>query len=217
MLFWRAGAATQPLEPCAPAASAPAARRCWAAQPCWFAAGLAGRAALAHQPGGGAGAGSCRPPPLRCRCWLDAQPRRARSSGRRAFRSCCSRTWRLSHPGAAAPAGRSRGAGDDHSAGEGCWRPAKIVGVISAIVLGGRLLLRPCCAGSPRANPEIFTAALLLVGTVTICQGLSMALGAFLALRVAGPRDSEYRRELETDIGAPSRAFCECGSSSPWV
>ncbi len=79
----------------------------------------------------------------------------------------------------------------------------KTFGVIGAIVRGGRLLLRPLLrwiAGS--RTPEIFTAAslLLVVGIAGLMQqiGLSMALGAFLAGVLLA--DSEYRRELETDI-----------------
>jgi len=80
---------------------------------------------------------------------------------------------------------------------------AKIVGVIGAIVLGGRLLLRPLLRWIARSHtPEIFTAAslLLVVGIAALMQsvGLSMALGAFLAGVLLA--ESEYRRELETDI-----------------
>jgi glutathione-regulated potassium-efflux system ancillary protein KefC len=80
---------------------------------------------------------------------------------------------------------------------------AKIVGTIVAIVLGGRLLLRPALRAIARSRtPEIFTAAalLLVVAVATLMQvmGLSMALGAFLAGVLLA--DSEYRRELETDI-----------------
>ena len=80
---------------------------------------------------------------------------------------------------------------------------AKAIGVVLAIVLGGRLLLRPALrwiAGSQ--TPEIFTAAslLLVFATAALMQavGLSMALGAFLAGVLLA--ESEYRRELETDI-----------------
>ena len=79
----------------------------------------------------------------------------------------------------------------------------KALGVVAIIVLGGRLLLRPTLrwiAGS--ATPEIFTAAslLLVLATAALMQtvGLSMALGAFLAGVLLA--ESEYRRELETDI-----------------
>ena len=78
-----------------------------------------------------------------------------------------------------------------------------IIGVIVGIVLAGRLLLRPVFRWIARSNtPEIFTAAslLLVVGISALMQwvGLSMALGAFLAGVLLA--ESEYRRELETDI-----------------
>ncbi len=80
---------------------------------------------------------------------------------------------------------------------------AKAVGVIAAIVLGGRLLLRPALRWIAASDtPEIFTAAslLLVVATAALMQsvGLSMALGAFLAGVLLA--ESEYRRELETDL-----------------
>jgi len=80
---------------------------------------------------------------------------------------------------------------------------ARIIGVIVAIVLGGRLLLRPLLRWiASSRTPEIFTAAslLLVVAIAGLMHqvGLSMALGAFLAgVLLAG---SEYRRALETDI-----------------
>jgi glutathione-regulated potassium-efflux system ancillary protein KefC len=87
---------------------------------------------------------------------------------------------------------------------DGGWLgAAKAAAMIAVIVLGGRLLLRPALrwiAGS--RTPEIFTAAalLLVVATAALMQsvGLSMALGAFLAGVLLA--ESEYRRELETDI-----------------
>ncbi|WP_418117827.1 glutathione-regulated potassium-efflux system protein KefC [Variovorax sp. 350MFTsu5.1] len=80
---------------------------------------------------------------------------------------------------------------------------AKIIGVIGGIILGGRLLLRPILRWIARSDtPEIFTAAalLLVVAIAALMQlvGLSMALGAFLAGVLLA--ESEYRRELETDI-----------------
>jgi glutathione-regulated potassium-efflux system ancillary protein KefC len=85
----------------------------------------------------------------------------------------------------------------------GWWGAAKAVAVIAALLLGGRLLLRPALrwiAGSK--TPEIFTAAslLLVVATAALMHavGLSMALGAFLAGVLLA--ESEYRRELETDL-----------------
>ena len=94
------------------------------------------------------------------------------------------------------------GAGAAGSSG-GWFAALRAIAVIAAIVLGGRLLLRPALrwiAGS--ATPEIFTATalLLVVATAALMQvvGLSMALGAFLAGVLLA--ESEYRRELETDI-----------------
>jgi glutathione-regulated potassium-efflux system ancillary protein KefC len=87
--------------------------------------------------------------------------------------------------------------------GSGWLGAAKAFGVIAAIVLGGRLLLRPALRWIARSRtPEIFTAAalLLVVATAALMQsvGLSMALGAFLAGVLLA--ESEYRRELETDL-----------------
>ena len=79
----------------------------------------------------------------------------------------------------------------------------KIIAVIAGIVIGGRILLRPLLRWIARSKtPEIFTAAslLLVVGISALMQivGLSMALGAFLAGVLLA--ESEYRRELETNI-----------------
>jgi glutathione-regulated potassium-efflux system ancillary protein KefC len=88
-------------------------------------------------------------------------------------------------------------------AGGGWVGAGKAVGMIAAIVLGGRLLLRPALRWIARSEtPEVFTAAslLLVVATAALMQsvGLSMALGAFLAGVLLA--ESEYRRELETDL-----------------
>lgn len=91
-----------------------------------------------------------------------------------------------------------------HLPSENGWAQAgKAIGVVVAIILGGRLLLRPALRWIARsATPEIFTATalLLVVATATLMQsvGLSMALGAFLAGVLLA--ESEYRRELETDL-----------------
>ncbi len=79
----------------------------------------------------------------------------------------------------------------------------KIIAVIGGIILGGRLLIRPLLRWIAKSKtPEIFTAAslLLVVAIAALMQlvGLSMALGAFLAGVLLA--ESEYRRELETDI-----------------
>ena len=88
-------------------------------------------------------------------------------------------------------------------AGHPFMAAARAFGMIAVIVLGGRLLLRPALRFIARSQtPEIFTAAALglVVGTAALMQavGLSMALGAFLAGVLLA--ESEYRRELETDI-----------------
>jgi len=90
-----------------------------------------------------------------------------------------------------------------HADGSGWIGAAKALAVIATIVLGGRLLLRPALRWIANSQtPEIFTAAslLLVVATAALMQtvGLSMALGAFLAGVLLA--ESEYRRELETDI-----------------
>jgi glutathione-regulated potassium-efflux system ancillary protein KefC len=94
-------------------------------------------------------------------------------------------------------------AGGADTTGDGWWGALKAVAVIAGIVLGGRLLLRPALRWIARSDtPEIFTAAslLLVVATAALMQavGLSMALGAFLAGVLLA--ESEYRRELETDL-----------------
>lgn len=106
--------------------------------------------------------------------------------------------------GDVANTGSSTGTGaGDAAAGMAWLGAAKAFGVIAAIVFGGRLLLRPALRWIARSDtPEIFTASalLLVVATAALMQsvGLSMALGAFLAGVLLA--ESEYRRELETDI-----------------
>jgi glutathione-regulated potassium-efflux system ancillary protein KefC len=90
-----------------------------------------------------------------------------------------------------------------HAGGGGWPGAAKAIGTIAVIILGGRLLLRPMLRWIAKSDtPEIFTAAslLLVVATAALMNavGLSMALGAFLAGVLLA--ESEYRRELETDI-----------------
>ena len=93
--------------------------------------------------------------------------------------------------------------GDAPGFGSTALEALKIVAVIGAIVVGGRLALRPLFRWiAASRTPEIFTAAslLLVVGIAALMQlvGISMALGAFLAGVLLA--ESEYRRELETDI-----------------
>ncbi|MEY4763823.1 MAG: hypothetical protein RI907_496 [Pseudomonadota bacterium] len=79
----------------------------------------------------------------------------------------------------------------------------RAVAAIAAVVLAGRWLLRPLLRWiAASRTSEIFTAtALLLVAALAVAMqamGLSMALGAFLGGVLLA--ESEYRRELETDI-----------------
>ena len=99
--------------------------------------------------------------------------------------------------------GAAAGGSTGHTPGGMVLEVLKIVGVIAAIILGGRLLLRPVLRWIAKSRtPEIFTAAALLlvvgIAYLMVLVGLSMALGAFLAGVLLA--DSEYRRELETDI-----------------
>jgi monovalent cation:proton antiporter-2 (CPA2) family protein len=80
---------------------------------------------------------------------------------------------------------------------------AKLLAVMAAIVVGGRLLLRPALrvVASLKVS-EVFTAAALLTVMLTALlareAGLSMSLGAFLAGVLLA--DSEFRHELEADL-----------------
>ncbi|MGQ0654973.1 MAG: monovalent cation:proton antiporter-2 (CPA2) family protein [Betaproteobacteria bacterium] len=80
---------------------------------------------------------------------------------------------------------------------------AEAIGLIAALILGGRLLLRPALRYIANARlREVFVGAslLLVIGIALLMEaaGLSMALGAFLAGVILA--DSEYRHELELDI-----------------
>ena len=79
----------------------------------------------------------------------------------------------------------------------------RAVGIIAALVVSSRVLLRPLFRiVATQGGPEIFTAtALLLVVGVTLLMReakLTASLGAFLAGMLLA--DSEYRHELEADI-----------------
>jgi len=78
-----------------------------------------------------------------------------------------------------------------------------MAGTIAALIIGGRLLLRPILRMAASADiPEILTATALLVviGSALLMQvaGMSMVLGAFIAGMLLA--DSEYRHQLEADI-----------------
>ncbi len=90
-----------------------------------------------------------------------------------------------------------------HGSGELAREALRTAAVVGTIVLGGRWLLRPVLRWIARSKqPEIFTATSLFlvvgIAMLMLSVGLSMALGAFLAGVLLA--DSEYRRELETDI-----------------
>ncbi len=84
------------------------------------------------------------------------------------------------------------------------WRAVAVgVAAIAAMVLGGRLLLRPLLrwvAATGMREVFIAFALALIVGSawLTASIGLSMAMGAFIAGVLLA--DSEYRMELEVDI-----------------
>ena len=91
----------------------------------------------------------------------------------------------------------------DASGGHSWVAAAKAVGVVAAVIFGGRTLLRPVLRAIARTNMrEMFTSfsLLLVVGIALLMHsvGLSMALGAFIAGVLLA--DSEYRHALETDI-----------------
>ncbi|MCG8434251.1 MAG: cation:proton antiporter, partial [Gammaproteobacteria bacterium] len=79
----------------------------------------------------------------------------------------------------------------------------KAFAAVAALIVGGRLLLRPVFRiTATSGSHEIFAASALLVviGSALLMEfaGLSMALGAFLAGVLLA--DSEYRHELEANI-----------------
>lgn len=89
-----------------------------------------------------------------------------------------------------------------HSPG-GILTLVKLLAVMAAIVIGGRLVLRPALRVVARIKvSEVFTAAALLtvIATALLAReaGLSMSLGAFLAGVLLA--DSEFRHELEADL-----------------
>ncbi len=101
-------------------------------------------------------------------------------------------------------AGAAAAEGGGLLAGQPGWLHAiAVVAAVGAVIAGGRYLIRPVFRWIALAKlREVFTAfALLLVVGVALgmqAVGLSPALGAFVAGVVLA--DSEFRRELETDI-----------------
>ena len=94
---------------------------------------------------------------------------------------------------------------------------AKAVGMIVAIIVGGRLLLRPVLRYVANTRQrEIFVgfALMLVIGVAALMElvGLSTALGAFLGGVLLA--DSEYRHPWSW-TSSPSRDCCSAFSSSP--
>ena len=83
------------------------------------------------------------------------------------------------------------------------WAFAPAIVALGVLVLGGRLLLRPLFHQVALArSTEFFMAACLFVvigaGVASAMNGLSMALGAFIAGLLLG--ETEYRREIEVTL-----------------
>ena len=79
----------------------------------------------------------------------------------------------------------------------------RVIGTIVAVLVAGRVLLRPLFRIAARTQmPEVFTASTLLVvlGMAWVVQfgGVSMSLGAFLAGVMLA--DSEFRHEIEARV-----------------
>ena len=83
------------------------------------------------------------------------------------------------------------------------WAFAPAIAALGVLVLGGRLLLRPLFHQvALTRSREFFMAACLFVvigaGVASAMNGLSMALGAFIAGLLLG--ETEYRREIEVTL-----------------
>lgn len=81
---------------------------------------------------------------------------------------------------------------------------ALMVATIGGLIVGGRYLLRPILRIAARTEiPELFTATglLVVIGAALLMDlaNMSMVLGAFIAGMLLA--DSEYRHELEANIG----------------
>ncbi|HYM28412.1 MAG TPA: monovalent cation:proton antiporter-2 (CPA2) family protein [Steroidobacteraceae bacterium] len=93
--------------------------------------------------------------------------------------------------------------GGAHPGGGAGLALVKLVVVVAAVIIGGRLLLRPALRLVARVRvSEVFTAAALLtvIATTLLANlaGLSASLGAFIAGVLLA--DSEFRHELEADL-----------------
>lgn len=92
---------------------------------------------------------------------------------------------------------------DAQPLGESLFALGRLFLVMAAVVVGGRVLLKPVLRLIARTRvTEVFTAAALLIvigmALAVSAVGLSMSLGAFMAGVLLA--DSEFRHELEADI-----------------
>jgi CPA2 family monovalent cation:H+ antiporter-2 len=89
------------------------------------------------------------------------------------------------------------------SGGSFTWAIGEAVFVVVALIVGGRLVLRPLFRSVARTgSPELFVAACLLVvlatGLATAAVGLPMELGSLIAGLLLA--ETEYRRQIEVTI-----------------
>jgi glutathione-regulated potassium-efflux system ancillary protein KefC len=95
------------------------------------------------------------------------------------------------------------GVAASQGSGQGWLTALEVAGVLGALIVGGRYLIRPALRAIAKTGMrEIFTAFALLVvvaiGLLMQLVGISMALGAFMAGVLLA--NSEYRHALETDL-----------------
>lgn len=93
--------------------------------------------------------------------------------------------------------------GEALSGGAILWTFLRALAGLGALILGGRLLLRPLFGLVAAArSTELFMAACLLVtigsGVVSAASGFSMGLGAFIAGLLLA--ETEFRREIEVTL-----------------
>ena len=110
--------------------------------------------------------------------------------------------------------------GGAHPAGGAGLALVKLVVVVAAVIIGGRLLLRPALRLVARVRvSEVFTAAALLtvIATTLLANlaGLSASLGAFIAGVLLADRSSATSSK---PTSSPSRGCCSgCSScASAW-
>ena len=83
------------------------------------------------------------------------------------------------------------------------WAIGQAIAVVLALIIAGRLVLRPLFRGVARTgSPELFVAACLLsvlaTGLCTVAVGLPMELGSLIAGLLLA--ETEFRRQIEVTI-----------------